>query len=155
MSKGKKGEGRAAEAHALLQQTLEEYEFTKPTRTNTPESGVDFMVYTTKKELQHVANSSLQRVEFEALPDGEVVLRQDHKQSKHKISKATAKKFVDDIQSNKKVDGHLLTGGQGLTSGAADEIQSARDSGHSVTYLSDADLTLIINVARDVIDNLV
>jgi len=153
MSKGKKGEGKASETHSLLQQTQEEYEFTKPSRTNTPDNGVDFTIHSTKKELQNISNKVLGRDEFSALPKGDVTLRQDHKESKHKISKATAKKFVADIEKNKKVDGHLLSGAKGLTSGAKDELDAAKKAGHSVSYLSEDDLNRINIHCRYVIDN--
>jgi hypothetical protein len=153
MSKGKKGEGKAAEVNALLQQVLEEFEFTKPTRTNTPENGVDFKIYSTKRELQHISSGALGRTEFQDLPEGEVTLRQDHKESKHKINQGTAQKFVDDIDKNKSVDGHLLTGGQGLTSGAQKVLDNAMGQGHSVTYLTNSDLKDLANFCRIDIEN--
>lgn len=153
MSKGKKGEGKAAETHSLLQQTQEEYEFTKPTRTNTPDDGVDFTIHSTKKELQNISNQALGRDEFSSLPEGDVSLRQDHKETKHKIGKAAAKKFVDDIEKNKKHDGHVLSGGQGLTSGAKEELDKAKSEGNSVSYLSSDDLNDINNHCRNIINN--
>lgn len=154
-NKGKDGEMNAIIAFATVAKNEDNFDFTKPTTTNTPDMGADIILEHNENFIENTMIPLSQEKKpitntktLDKKPKT-VKSRIDIKNTERKISKDTVEKHISDVRKHPDCTNHLLIGGKGLTSPAKKRLDNANqdfsENGKKLYYINQNEMENIHN----------
>ncbi|MBE3888624.1 hypothetical protein ACEWAU_22270 [Vibrio parahaemolyticus] len=147
-NKGKDGEMRVLRLLSHIVESEENCDVTRHTNTNTADGGADLVLEHPKGLLTHlgsIASGSSGSTAPDLTDADRVKSRVDVKTTDSKISPDTVTKFGGDIRRNPDCNGHVLTGGSGLSKQAETDFKNLQlayeEVGKTIIYIPNSGIS--------------